>query len=120
MPPVGPGIAAAIGAIAQTGRWSRLDRLRGTVDTSAVFRTIPGVGPQLAQRLHDGLDADSLEALEGAAHDGRLERLPQVDARRTARRGCPCCTAGAANGISQRSSRTLRARTNSAMCATGS
>ena len=84
LPTVGPGIAAAIGEIAQTGRWSRLDRLRGTVDPSAVFRTIPGVGPQLAQRLHDGLDVDSLEALEGAAHDGRLERLPQMGARRAA------------------------------------
>ena len=49
-----------------------------------MFRTIPGVGPQLAQRLHDGLDADSLEALEAAAHDGRLERLPQMGARRAA------------------------------------
>lgn len=84
LPGIGPGIAAAIAEIAQTGRWTRLDRLRGTSDPQAVFRTIPGVGPQLAARLHDELGVDTLEALELAAHDGRLERLPQLGARRAA------------------------------------
>lgn len=84
LPSIGPGIAAAIGEIVQSGRWSRLDRLRGVADPSAVFRTIPGVGPQLAQRLHDELDVDTLEALEVAARDGRLERLPNIGARRAA------------------------------------
>jgi DNA polymerase (family X) len=84
LPGVGPGIAAAIAEIAQTGRWTRLDRLRGTSDPQAVFRTIPGVGPQLAARLHDELSVDTLEALELAAHDGRLARMPQLGARRAA------------------------------------
>jgi Helix-hairpin-helix domain len=84
LPTVGPGIAAAIGEIVQTGRWSRLDRLRGAAGVEAVFHTIPGVGMQLAHRLHDELDVDSLEALEIAARDGRLERLPQVGPRRAA------------------------------------
>ncbi|MDH4050542.1 MAG: helix-hairpin-helix domain-containing protein [Rubrivivax sp.] len=84
LPTIGPGIAAAIGEIVQSGRWSRLDRLRGTADASTVFRTLPGVGPRLAQRLHDELEVDSLEALEAAAHDGRLERMPRVGARRAA------------------------------------
>jgi hypothetical protein len=84
LPTIGPGIAGAIGEIVQTGRWSRLDRLRGAADADAVFRTIPGVGPQLAQRLHDELEVDSLEALEVAARDGRLERLAHVGPRRAA------------------------------------
>jgi hypothetical protein len=84
LPTVGPGIAAAIGEIVQTGRWSRLDRLRGAAGVEAVFHTIPGVGLQLAHRLHDELEVDSLEALEVAARDGRLERLPQVGPRRAA------------------------------------
>ena len=84
LPTVGAGIAAAIAEIVQTGRWSRLDRLRGGAGVEAVFRTIPGVGPQLAQRLHDELEVDTLEGLEVAARDGRLERLPHLGPRRAA------------------------------------
>jgi hypothetical protein len=84
LPGIGPGIAAAIGEMLTRGRWAQLDRLRGDVDADAVFRTIPGVGPELARRLHESLGVDSLEALEVAAHDGRLERVPRVGARRAA------------------------------------
>lgn len=84
LPTIGLGIAAAIAEIAQTGRWSRLERLRGTAGAEALFRTVPGVGAQLAQRLHDELELDSLEALERAARDGRLERLPRIGPRRAA------------------------------------
>jgi hypothetical protein len=84
LPTIGPGIAAAIAEIVQTGRWARLDRLRGAAGPEAIFRTIPGVGAALALRLHDELGVDTLEALEAAAHDGRLERLPHVGARRAA------------------------------------
>lgn len=84
LPAIGPGIAAAIAEILQRGRWGRLDRLRGDADPDALFRTIPGVGPQLAHRLHELLGVDTLEDLEAAAHDGRLERVPRLGARRAA------------------------------------
>lgn len=84
LPTVGPGIAAAIAEIVQTGRWARLDRLRGAAGPEAVFRTIPGIGAALALRLHDELGVETLEGLEAAAHDGRLERLPHIGARRAA------------------------------------
>jgi DNA polymerase (family X) len=84
LPTVGSGIAAAIGEILVTGRWRRLERLRGELDGGAVFRAIPGVGPQLSQRLHDELGVDTLESLELAAHDGRLERLSRLGPRRAA------------------------------------
>lgn len=84
LPAIGAGIAAAIAEIVQTGHWSRLERLRGAAGPEALFRTVPGVGPQLALRLHDELGVDTLEALEVAAHDGRLERLPQLGPRRAA------------------------------------
>jgi hypothetical protein len=84
LPGIGAGIAGAIGEIVQTGRWARLDRLRGAAGPEALFRTIPGVGPALALRLHDELGVESLEALETAAHDGRLEQLPNIGARRAA------------------------------------
>jgi hypothetical protein len=84
LPTIGPGIAAAIAEIVQTGRWGRLERLRGAADVEAVFHTIPGVGMTLAHRLHDELGVDSLESLEAAAHDGRLARLPKIGPRRAA------------------------------------
>ena len=84
LPTIGEGIAAAIAEIVQTGHWGRLDRLRGAAGVEAVFHTIPGVGMALAHRLHDDLDVDSLEALEVAARDGRLERLAQIGPRRAA------------------------------------
>ena len=84
LPTVGPGIAAAIGEMLDSGHWRKLERLRGELDGGAVFKIIPGVGEALARRLHDELGVDTLEALEAAAHDGRLERLPQLGARRAA------------------------------------
>lgn len=84
LPTIGPGIAAAIAEIVQTGHWGRLDRLRGVAGAEAVLRTIPGVGPHLALRLHDELGVDTLEALEVAAHEGRLESLAGIGGRRAA------------------------------------
>ena len=84
LPGIGPRIAAAIGEILATGRWGQLLHLRGEADPTALLRTIPGVGPDTAHRLHEGLGVETLEALEVAAHDGRLERLPYIGARRAA------------------------------------
>ncbi|MGD2073687.1 MAG: helix-hairpin-helix domain-containing protein [Gammaproteobacteria bacterium] len=84
LPSVGKGIAAAVVEILQTGRWSQVDRLRGVLDAAQLFQAVPGIGPELAQRIHEHLQVDTLEALEAAAHDGRLESVPGVGARRAA------------------------------------
>jgi ERCC4-type nuclease len=84
IPGVGKGIASAIIEMLTTGRWIQLQRLRGTVDPCALFQTIPGVGKDLAERIHDVLAVDTLEALESAAHEGRLESVPGVGPRRAA------------------------------------
>jgi DNA polymerase (family X) len=84
LPGVGPRIAAAITEMLATGRWQQLERLRGSADPLALFRTIPGVGPDLAQRLHEGLGVDTLEALESAARAGRLEAVDGIGPRRAA------------------------------------
>lgn len=84
LPFVGAGIALAINEIAKTGRLARLDRLRGSADPETLLKTLPGIGPALARKLHEALDVSSLEGLEVAAHDGRLERLPGIGARRAA------------------------------------
>jgi len=84
LPHIGKGIAAAIAEILITGRWNQLERLRGTLDPVQLFQSVPGIGPQLAQRMHEELHVDTLEALEAAAHDGRLESVPGVGTRRAA------------------------------------
>ena len=84
LPGIGPGIAAAIDEIVRTGRWSRLERLRGALEPEQLFRTVPGLGPELAHRIHDSLGIDTLEALEQAAHDGRLEKVEGIGPRRVA------------------------------------
>jgi DNA polymerase (family 10) len=84
LPTIGPGIAAAVAEMLQTGHWVQLERLRGTLDPALLFQTVPGVGPELAKRIHDALGIDTLEALEAAAHDGRLAEVAGVGERRTA------------------------------------
>jgi len=84
LPGVGQRIAAAIVEMLETGHWQQLERLRGGSDPEALFRTIPGVGPDLAMRLHEALGVDTLEALEGAARAGRLEAVEGIGPRRAA------------------------------------
>ncbi len=84
LPGIGRGIASAIEALLQSGRFPQLERLRGRIDPEALFAQIPGVGPTLAARIHDELHVDTLEALEVAAHDGRLAEVPGIGARRAA------------------------------------
>lgn len=84
LPGIGPGIAGAIREMLETGRWTQLERLRGSLDPETLFRTIPGVGPELATRIHDTLHVDTLEELEAAAHDGRLESVEGLGKRKVA------------------------------------
>lgn len=83
LPGIGRSIALAIDEMLRTGRWQQLERVRGALDPEQVFRAIPGVGPELARRIHDELEVETLAALELAAHDGRLERVPGVGPRRS-------------------------------------
>jgi hypothetical protein len=84
LPFIGRGLAATIGEIVGTGGYARLERLRGGTRPEALFQTVPGIGPALAQRIYDQLHVDTLEALEVAAHDGRLERVPGIGPRKVA------------------------------------
>jgi DNA polymerase (family X) len=84
LPGIGAGIAAAIAEMIETGRWAQLDRLRGNLDPTTLFQTVPGIGPELAQRIHDALGVETLEALEVACHEGRLAEVAGVGRRRAA------------------------------------
>jgi aminoglycoside phosphotransferase family enzyme len=82
LPAVGPSIAAAIHELLTTGQLRLLARLEGRSSPEEVFMTLPGIGEELAHRLHGGLGVETLEELELAAHDGRLLRLPGFGPRR--------------------------------------
>ena len=82
LPSIGPGIAAAIAEMLVTGRWSQLEHLRGGGDPTAGLRAVPGIGRELARRIHDELGIETLEGLELAAHDGRLARVAGLGPRR--------------------------------------
>lgn len=82
LPGIGDALARAIRDLVETGRLPMLERLRGEADPEALLRTVPGLGRGLARRLHERLGIASLEELEAAAHDGRLERLPGFGSKR--------------------------------------
>lgn len=84
LPGVGESIARSIRDILQHGKLAMLDRLRGEHDPIALLTSVPGIGRTLAWKLHDDLSLESLEELEAAAHDGRLEGIAGLGAKRLA------------------------------------
>jgi Helix-hairpin-helix domain len=83
LPHIGKSVASAILELTTTGRWAQLERMRGTTDPELLFRNIPGIGPSFARLIHEHLHVDTLEALEAAAHDGRLDTVPGIGQRRS-------------------------------------
>lgn len=102
IPGVGTSIARSIRDVLLHGRLAMLDRLRGESDVIAVLASVPGIGKKMASRLHDDLGIETLEELEAAAHDGRLENYPGMGAKRLA---------GIRDSLSQRLGRIRRQTT---------
>jgi Holliday junction resolvasome RuvABC DNA-binding subunit len=81
---IGQGLATTIFEFIQTGRSSYLQQLRARQSPEELFRRVPGLGEKLARRVVHQLEISSLEALEQAAHDGRLEQVKGFGPRRVA------------------------------------
>lgn len=79
---LGPLLTSVILELVETGRLAMLDRLEGEVSPEDLFMTLPGMGVALARRAHTMLGIQTLEELEQAAADGRLQRVPGFGARR--------------------------------------
>jgi putative hydrolase len=84
LPGIGDSLARAIRDLVRLGRLPMLDRLRGEMDPVKILSSVPGIGFRLADRLHHELGIDTLEELETAAHDGRLEEIAGFGAKRLA------------------------------------
>jgi len=82
LPQIGSSLAASIDEIAHSGRLGLLARLDGRQSPVELFKTVPGIGEELAERIHRELDIDTLEGLEVAAHDGRLGSVAGFGPRR--------------------------------------
>lgn len=82
LPGIGKSIASVVQEYIHTGRISLLERLEGQVSPEDLFATVPGIGEGLAHRIHKELNIDTLEELELAAHDGRLENVTGFGKRR--------------------------------------
>jgi hypothetical protein len=82
IPNIGGGLAAVITEFVTTGRSSLLDQLEGQASPEAIFMRVPGIGHELAQRIVDNLHIETLEELEQAAYDGRLETVEGFGPRR--------------------------------------
>jgi hypothetical protein len=79
---VGKSLARATAGLLRRGRSTRLERLQKHDHGEALLRTLPGVGPRLAERVEQALGAESLEDVFAAAYDGRLRRVPGVGQKR--------------------------------------
>jgi DNA polymerase (family X) len=84
LPGVGKGLAASIREYVENGRMSTLERLRGERDPVRLLQSVPGIGAALVTRLYEDLGIETLEELEVAAHDGRLENVAGMGAKRLA------------------------------------
>jgi len=84
LPGIGEGIARSINEYIMTGRMSRLESLQSGHDPIALFEQIPGIGPRSAHRIIETLHIDTLEALELAAHNGRLNKVPGFSTKKIA------------------------------------
>jgi len=103
LPGIGDKLAGSIREIATTGRLGLAERLEGEAWPGRLFTEVPGLGPELARRIHEQLGISTLEDLEVAAHDGRLERVPGIGPERA--EGVRLALAGM---LSQSSQRKLR------------
>ena len=61
-----------------------LERLRGESDPVKLLASVPGIGRTFADRLYRELGLETLEELEAAAHDGRLEQIAGIGHKRLA------------------------------------
>ncbi len=106
LPGIGKSLAAVIHELLHTGRSSLLERLEGQISPEDLFTTLPGVGEELAHRIHAELGTETLEELELAAHDGRLERVAGIGPRRV--RGIRDSLAATLSRSTRRRARRLR------------
>ena len=82
LPGIGESIGHSIEKLLRTGHLPRLERLRRELRAQDELTALPGIGPELAERIRQNLGVETLIDLEAAAYDGRLDRVPGVGRKR--------------------------------------
>ncbi|MBV7339324.1 hypothetical protein KFU94_66125 [Chloroflexi bacterium TSY] len=103
LPNIGESIARAIEQLLHRGKLNLLERLRGEIAPVRVLSTVPGIGPKLAELIHEKLDIETLIDLQTAAYDGRLDEVPGFGPKRL--RGIRESLAGRLRRVSPASAR---------------
>src|SRR5712691_8281694 len=82
IPKVGSSVGEAIEQIVATGRSKRHEELQAAVPSGLLtLLRVPGVGPATARTIYDHLKITTIEELEEAAKDHRLQQLPKIQAK---------------------------------------
>lgn len=83
---IGPGLAAAVREMVETGRYGAMEELLGEIpSTLLTLLGIPGVGPKTVGRLYREMGITNLVQLEGAARSGLLRQLRGFGPRQESR-----------------------------------
>lgn len=79
---IGDDLAEKVGVLLDTGRLPLLEELKAQVPTAAFdLMRVPGLGPKKVKQLVDTLGIDSLEALEQACREKRVESVKGFGAK---------------------------------------
>ena len=83
IPGIGHGIAEHIEELIKTGKLRAHDDLLKKFPKSLLeLIAVPGIGPKTAILMNKKLKIDSIEKLEKAAKEGKLEKLPGIRAKK--------------------------------------
>lgn len=75
LPGIGEGLANLMIDYVKNGQSDLLRELEEQAEPGSAFTQVPGIGPTLAGHIRDELAIETLEELEMAAHDGRLDTV---------------------------------------------
>src|SRR3979411_2443349 len=82
IPKVGSSVSEAIEQIVATGRSKRHAELQAAVPPGLLtLLRVPGVGPATARIIYDHLKITTIDELEEAAKEHRLQQLPKIQAK---------------------------------------
>ncbi len=79
---IGRSLARAIEQLVESSTLPLLARLQGDIPPAQIFTSVPGIGPELADRIYETLNIESLADLHAAAYDGRLAQVPGFGPKR--------------------------------------
>jgi hypothetical protein len=80
LPGIGDRLAGTLEQLLLTGHIPHVEGLGAKPED--LFGSVPGIGPEMARRIHATLHVQTLEDLERAAHDGRLAEVPGLGPKR--------------------------------------